>query len=84
MQKLVSFDYYDLIRQLAERGYSNYKKPMKHHLQYLSVKFLEESKLEAMSKLSLKGMSASDAKSDSSKIIADIEGKFEAIPRSKD
>ena len=32
MQKMVSFDYYDLIRQLAERGYNNYKKPMKHHL----------------------------------------------------
>lgn len=81
---MVSFDYYDTIRQLAERAYSTYKKPMKYHLSFLSTNYQEESKLEAMSKLSLKHMSASDAKSDSSKIIADIEGKFEAIPRSKD
>ena len=35
-----------------------------------------------MSKLGLKTMN--DARSDSSRIIADVEGKFEAIPRAKD
>ncbi len=57
---------------------------MKHHLSFLSQKYQEESKVEAMSKLGLKHVGSTDAKSDSGKIIADIEGKFEAIPRYKD
>ena len=82
MQKMVSFDYYNLIRQLGELAYENYRKPLKHHLNFLSVKYQEESKVESMSKLGLKTMN--DARSDSSRIIADVEGKFEAIPRAKD
>ena len=35
MQKMVSFDYYNLIRQLGALAYENYRKPLKHHLNFL-------------------------------------------------